>query len=232
MGQRAIPIRFFCYLAVAVGVSLLLFSVILNGSFGFLQASLMLVALLMVAVGGFALWVYQKDLRRLAVTDSLTGLANRMLLHERLHQAVTDSRNRGLLSMIVLIDLDRFKEINDCFGHFQGDFVLREVAERLIRATRDTDTVSRIGGDEFAVVIPGLDSVSDGEFITQQIRKELAKPLLLSGVSLQVHASIGIVVAPLEGDDVEALLRKADAAMYCAKGRDHLIGGKKLATVI
>ena len=153
----------------------------------------------------------------MAVTDPLTGLANRALLRERLRESIIDGRERGLLSTVALIDLDRFKEVNDTLGQQQGDLVLREVGERLLQAARVGDTVARLGGDEFAVVMPGVESMSDVDLVVQQVRNRLAAPLVLGDVPLQIDASIGIAIAPLHGDDAEQLIRHPDIAMYRAK---------------
>ena len=213
----------------------------LGGAFGPMQIALMSAALLMMALGGLSLRAYQKYLRRMAVTDPLTGLANRALLRERLRESIADGRERGLLSTVALIDLDRFKEVNDNLGHHQGDAVLREVGERLLQAARVGDTVARLGGDEFAMVMPGLESMSDADLIVQQVRNRLAAPLALDDVPLQLDASIGIAIAPLHGDDAEQLLRRADIAMYRAKreqlpfsvydGTDEDVNPRRLAMV-
>ena len=207
-----------------------------------MQIALMSAALLMMALGGLSLCAYQKYLRRMAVTDPLTGLANRALLRERLRESIADGRERGLLSTVALIDLDRFKEVNDNLGHHQGDVVLREVGERLLQSARVGDTVARLGGDEFAVVMPELESMSDADLIVQRMRNQLAAaPLILDEVPLQIDASIGIAIAPVHGDDAEQLLRRADIAMYRAKreklpfsvydGTDEDLNPRRLAMV-
>jgi len=195
----------------------------------------------MMALGGLSLRAYQKYLRRMAVTDPLTGLANRALLRERLRESIAEGRERGLLSTVALIDLDRFKEVNDNLGHHQGDAVLREVGERLGQAVRVGDTVARLGGDEFALVMPGLESMSDADLVVQQVRNKLSAPLILDEVPLQIDASIGIAIAPVHGDDAEQLLRRADIAMYRAKreklpfsvydGTDEDLNPRRLAMV-
>ncbi|MGI9658141.1 MAG: putative bifunctional diguanylate cyclase/phosphodiesterase, partial [Gaiellaceae bacterium] len=213
----------------------------LGGAFGPMQIALMSAALLMMALGGLSLRAYQKYLRRMAVTDPLTGLANRALLRERLRESIADGRERGLLSTVALIDLDRFKEVNDNLGHHQGDAVLREVGERLLQAARVGDTVARLGGDEFALVMPGLESMSDADLVVQQVRDKLSAPLILDEVPLQIDASIGIAIAPVHGDDAEQLLRRADIAMYRSKreklpfsvydGTDEDLNPRRLAMV-
>ena len=213
----------------------------LGGAFGPMQIALMSAALLMMALGGLSLRAYQKYLRRMAVTDPLTGLANRALLRERLRESIAEGRERGLLSTVALIDLDRFKEVNDNLGHHQGDAVLREVGERLLQAARVGDTVARLGGDEFALVMPNVESMSDADIVVQQIRNKLAAPLILDNVPLQIDSSIGIAIAPLHGADAEQLIRRADIAMYRAKreklpfsvydGTDDDVNPRRLAMV-
>ena len=213
----------------------------LAGAFGPMQIALVSAALLMMALGGLSLRAYQRYLRLVAVTDPLTGLANRALLRERLREAVSDGREEGQLSAVALIDLDRFKEVNDNLGRDQGDAVLREVGARLQQAVRPGDTVARLGGDEFALVIPALESIGEADVRIQQVRGKLAAPLVLDGVPLQIDASIGIAVAPLHGDDAEQLLRRADIAMYLAKreqlpfsvydGTDEDVNPRRLAMV-
>lgn len=213
----------------------------LGGAFGPMQIALVTAALLVMALGGLSLRAYQQYLRRVAVTDPLTGLANRALLRERLREAVIDGHENGQLSAIALIDLDRFKEVNDNLGHHQGDAVLREVGIRLQRAVRVGDTVARLGGDEFAVIMPGLESIGEADMRVQRVRSQLAAPLVLDDVPLEIGGSFGIAIAPLHGEDSEQLLRRADIAMYRAKreklpfcvydGTDDHVNPRRLAMV-
>jgi diguanylate cyclase (GGDEF)-like protein len=162
----------------------------------------------------------QQSLEFQALHDVLTSLPNRALLADRLEQGLaTLSRSNGSLALL-LLDLDRFKEINDSLGHQVGDLVLQEVSRRLQPLLRDTDTVARLGGDEFALVAPGM-TRDHAVALAERITKALEAPYHNDGQSLYVGVSIGIVIAPEEGNDPDTLLRHADGAMYVAK-RNHL----------
>jgi diguanylate cyclase (GGDEF)-like protein len=154
---------------------------------------------------------------RLALHDGLTGLPNRELLRDRLGQAVEAARRTGDTVVVMLMDLDHFKEVNDTLGHHHGDRLLEEVARRLRAALRESDTVARLGGDEFAVLLPRVPRAGDATVVAGQLLGALREPFAIDAVSLDIDASVGIAVAPAHGDDVEALLRRADAAMYEAK---------------
>jgi diguanylate cyclase (GGDEF)-like protein len=154
--------------------------------------------------------------RRLALHDQLTELPNRALFLERVRDALEASRRSGGSMGVLLLDLDRFKEVNDTLGHHCGDELLNDVAQRLQSALRPTDTVARLGGDEFAVVIPG--AAEPGLVaVAGRILLALEHPFVLDGLPLDVEASVGIAIAPEHGEDVETLLQRADVAMYAAK---------------
>jgi diguanylate cyclase (GGDEF)-like protein len=165
-----------------------------------------------------------RDAESHALRDSLTGLPNRRLFDDRLQQAVASSDRSGATPAVMLIDLDRFKETNDTLGHAAGDALLRETAIRLVEVLRDGDTVARIGGDEFAVVLPDAPLIGIHE-TARRLRRAIETPLEHDGVMLGVGASIGIAVAPEHGRTVAALLRHADSAMYQAKraGLGHVV---------
>ncbi len=155
--------------------------------------------------------------RQQALHDALTGLPNRTLLRQR-GDAALSGADAGTVGLM-LIDLDRFKEVNDTLGHAYGDVLLQAVADRLRTTVRGSDTVARLGGDEFAILLP---SVVDGESARQLAVRALAAmeaPIEVDGVSLDVDASIGIALSGAHGDDVESLLQCADIAMYSAKDR-------------
>jgi len=158
----------------------------------------------------------EEALRHQTRHDALTGLPNRALLHERVAAALGDAPNAPGPLALLLLDLDRFKEVNDTFGHEQGDDLLRAVADRLRGAVRSGDTVARLGGDEFAVLLPGAD-VAGAARVAADIRAALDTPLRVEGQALQVGVSVGIALGPVHGADGPTLLRHADVAMYAAK---------------
>jgi len=158
----------------------------------------------------------EEALRHQALHDALTDLPNRTLLHDRLGHALRASRRDGRPLALLLLDLDRFKEVNDTFGHHRGDDLLRQVAARLRGALRASDTIARLGGDEFAALLPGADE-SGARAAATALRAALDVPLVLAGQALQLGASIGVALAPAHGEDAPTLLRHADTAMYAAK---------------
>jgi diguanylate cyclase (GGDEF)-like protein len=157
------------------------------------------------------------DKEHQSLHDALTGLPNRLLFHERVEQALTRSTRVAGKVGVMLLDLDRFKEVNDTLGHHYGDLLLQEIAERLRRTIRSGDTVARLGGDEFAVLLPELSGSEAAIAAANGIRHALERPFSLGEVTLDVGASIGISVWPDHGDDAVALLQRADVAMYAAK---------------
>lgn len=160
---------------------------------------------------------YEARLDQLAHHDSLTGLPNRLLFSDRLTQRIAEARRRGEQLAVMFLDMDRFKLINDTLGHNAGDVILREVAERLKSALRDVDTVARMGGDEFTVILSHVQHAEDATMIGRRILDVLSKPFAIGGHELFLTASVGISIFPSDGSDVETLVRNADAAMYHAK---------------
>ena len=154
-----------------------------------------------------------------ALHDQLTGLPNRSLLLRKTTEAITGAARSGAMAGFLLLDLDRFKEINDTLGHLSGDGLLQVVAYRLTRSVRPGDVVARLGGDEFAVLLPSVRSVTAAREVAARLRAALAEPVRLEGMSLEVEASVGIALYPEDGSTVEALLQRADVAMYRAKER-------------
>jgi diguanylate cyclase (GGDEF)-like protein len=150
-----------------------------------------------------------------ALHDALTGLPNRRWFRERAEEAV--ERGRGQRGAIVLVDLDRFKDVNDTLGHHAGDEVLRVVAQRLAAALRTDDTVARLGGDEFGLILPGIPDAAHVLELLERVREELATQVVLDEVPLSIEASFGVALYPAHGDTVEVLLQHADAAMYQGK---------------
>lgn len=167
----------------------------------------------------------EAQLKYLATHDFLTGLPNRALFYDRLGLATkrTIRKNTGGLNWkaaIMVMDLDNFKQINDCLGHESGDKVLRELAPRLRASLRQSDTVARLGGDEFAFVLEGILNREDSLCVAQKILKSLNEPAILSGDPYPLSASIGISIFPDHAENLELLIRYADKAMYAAK-RQH-----------
>jgi diguanylate cyclase (GGDEF)-like protein len=160
-----------------------------------------------------------------ALHDALTGLPNRDLFRDRIEQAVRASRRTGDTAVVMIMDLDHFKEINDTLGHHMGDLLLEEVARRLSATLREADTVARLGGDEFGVLLPEVGRAGDAAVVAQQLLVELREPFMLEGMRLEIDASVGIALHPAHGDDVESLQQRADIAMYSAKqsGRGYAI---------
>jgi diguanylate cyclase (GGDEF)-like protein/PAS domain S-box-containing protein len=155
--------------------------------------------------------------QHLADHDALTGLPNRRLLEDRLTQALALSYRNREQTAVMFIDLDRFKTINDSLGHAVGDVLLKDVAKRLVTQLRDVDTICRIGGDEFVVVLPEIRRATDAAHVAQKVIEQLSLPTVVEGRELHVTPSIGISVFPEDGRDAETLIRNADAAMYHAK---------------
>jgi diguanylate cyclase (GGDEF)-like protein len=160
----------------------------------------------------------EERILHLAHHDPLTGLLNRSLLSDRIGQALEQSRRNGTMAAISLIDLDLFKQVNDTYGHAAGDCVLVTIASRLTSAVRALDSVVRIGGDEFIVVMPELKRVADAQRVAEKMLLAIQSPILIEGQSVRISCSIGIAVYPESAGDVEALLSEADTAMYTAKG--------------
>ncbi|MDH5263231.1 MAG: EAL domain-containing protein [Betaproteobacteria bacterium] len=155
----------------------------------------------------------------LAHHDTLTGLPNRALLMDRLEFILASARRRQSMVGILFIDLDNFKTVNDSLGHAAGDALLRQVASRIEGTIRSVDVVSRLGGDEFLVALPDLETEQSPVPVAEKLLAAVSEPVVLEGKSLSVSPSIGIAVFPRDGADAEALIRNADAAMYLAKDR-------------
>lgn len=159
----------------------------------------------------------ESQVRYLAYFDSLTGLANRHLFDDRLNQSVAHYKRSKTPFTLIFIDLDKFKAINDTYGHPTGDQVLQEAARRLRAAFRETDTVARFGGDEFVVIAPGLSDEQDIERVCAKVIAALIEPIQLDGQSLEIGCSLGCAQYPQAGCDEISLLEHADRAMYRAK---------------
>ena len=156
-------------------------------------------------------------LEHLAYHDILTGLPNRALFYDRIKHAIDKAKRNKTEFAILFLDIDRFKEINDSFGHQIGDEVLKVVAERLHKELRALDSIARLGGDEFTVLVEDLSSVYSAEDIAQKLIQVLREPISVKGYKFYITNSIGISVYPHDGEEAELLLESADAAMYGAK---------------
>lgn len=187
---------------------------------------------LVVAIGLLALWtvlfrtVWSASRRlqatalenaRLALLDSLTGLPNRRMLAERMRRTILESEETGSRVGLMLLDIDRFKDINDSLGHDRGDELLEQVAERLRGALRDDDVVARLGGDEFAILLPDVRSVANAERLARRVRGLFVPPFMLGELPLHVDTSVGVACLPDHATDPSSLMRTADVAMYAAK---------------
>jgi diguanylate cyclase (GGDEF)-like protein len=161
--------------------------------------------------------IEQQQTRYLAFHDAVSGLPNRALFNDRLHQALAQARRHQRGFAILFIDLDNFKQVNDRYGHAVGDEVLRGVAERLKASVRTEDTVSRHGGDEFLCLLLEVADRERAAAIVEKIVRNLNQPYVIGGIRLNVAASVGVTLAPADGSDIEALVNNADAAMYIAK---------------
>jgi diguanylate cyclase (GGDEF)-like protein len=160
----------------------------------------------------------EAELERLARHDVLTGLAQRSLFTEKVGAALARMRRHGEAFSVLMLDLDRFKTVNDSFGHPAGDALLREIARRLLNTTREVDCVARFGGDEFAVLqAPCKDQKAGAVALAERILAAVTEPYDLNGRKLILETSIGIALAPQDGDDVDALVKHADLALYRAK---------------
>ncbi|MFG6158102.1 diguanylate cyclase domain-containing protein [Halomonas sp. 1390] len=159
----------------------------------------------------------ERAIRHLAYHDTLTGLPNRRLLLERLELAMAACRRHRRSMALIFLDLDHFKAINDTHGHEAGDALLKEVAKRLLQVTRETDVVSRQGGDEFVILLGELHAPEDAARVAQLLLARLGDPLTIGDATLPIGASIGAALYPEDGDSADTLMKAADAAMYRAK---------------
>ena len=159
----------------------------------------------------------EDQILHLAHHDALTGLPNRLLFGDRLGQALLAARREERTLGVIFFDLDKFKPVNDSYGHAIGDLLLQQVATRLRATLRASDTLARVGGDEFVVLLPRLSDAGDAKKVAEDILRELNRPFMTEGFSLHISASLGVAVFPECAADADTLLRCADAAMYQAK---------------
>lgn len=156
-------------------------------------------------------------IEQLAFNDALTGLPNRVLFNDRIEHTIATARRYDRGFAVMYLDVDKFKDINDKYGHGVGDNALRELARRLRRVTRESDTVARFGGDEFVILQPIVDGPSDAADLARKLNVAMQDPVVIDGVSHKVHVSIGIALYPGDGDSIESLMESADRALYKAK---------------
>ena len=161
----------------------------------------------------------EQDLKNMAHYDHLTGLANRSLFSDRLNTAIHRAHRHQTQCALLFIDLDKFKPVNDQFGHAVGDELLKQVALRLLESSRKNDTVGRLGGDEFVMIVEDLASADAAAHIADKVARELQRPFFVSGQNISIACSIGIAVYPQDGGNDVELTRAADIAMYAAKGK-------------
>jgi diguanylate cyclase (GGDEF)-like protein/PAS domain S-box-containing protein len=164
----------------------------------------------------------EERVRQLAHFDALTGLPNRVLFFDRLRQAAAQARRGRHRLGLLYIDLDKFKPVNDAYGHHVGDLLLGAAAERLRALLRESDTVARLGGDEFSVLLPAIGSREDAEAVAEKIGCAFGAPFLIDDLVLPVGASVGVVLYPDDASFVEVLLKLADQRMYRSKGERRL----------
>lgn len=184
---------------------------------GWQSAALIIAALLALGIAFMSFRSYHRELRRVALTDALTGLPNRTLFHDRVRRAMLLNRRSGSCGAVVILDLDRFKDVNDTLGHSHGDLLLQEVGRRLSSRLRESDTIARLGGDEFAILLPEVAGVDGARLAVERLGASLDQPLVLNGISVQIDPSFGVAIFPDHGLDVDTLVRRADIAMYEAK---------------
>jgi diguanylate cyclase (GGDEF)-like protein len=200
---------------------------------GWLYRSLMVALLLLTTVGGVAFYIFrinrklqlslteletvEKAMEHMAMHDSLTRLPSRRLLNDRMQQALTVARRDDTQVALMFLDLDKFKPINDAFGHGVGDLLLQQAAERMVACVRESDTVARIGGDEFIVLLRSVTDADHASEVAEKIRAAISQPFELAGQPLSSSCSIGIALYPQDGSDGFTLSKSADMAMYQAK---------------
>lgn len=159
----------------------------------------------------------EETIRRLAYHDPLTGLPNRLLFRDRLNMAIATAKRYRQYVAVMLLDLDNFKDINDTLGHHMGDQLLQKVGERLVKLLREGDTVSRMGGDEFLLLLPEIKRKEVTKMIAQKIVEAFADPFVIDDHNLFITTSIGIAIYPDSSDNVDTLIKHADIAMYQVK---------------
>ncbi len=159
----------------------------------------------------------EEKLAKMAFYDYLTGLPNRRLFTDRLNQAIFTSERTGKLTALLVLDCDKFKRINDTLGHDIGDEVIKEFARRVRSSLRKMDTLSRVGGDEFTIVLPELMSTDEIKAVSNRILEVIREPMLIKGHEIHMTTSIGISLYPMQANTVDDLYKKADVNLYKSK---------------
>jgi diguanylate cyclase (GGDEF)-like protein len=159
----------------------------------------------------------EEHLRHIAHHDPLTGLANRVLFNDRLEQAIKVAVRNNTKFAVLFMDLDKFKPVNDLFGHKIGDKLLQNVADRLTRSVRETDTVTRLGGDEFVILLDNVTSQKMVKKLLKQITDTICNTYPIDGHEIEIGVSVGMSLYPNDGTDAKTLLHRADIAMYETK---------------
>lgn len=160
---------------------------------------------------------YSRSMESWAMHDALTGLPNRRLFIDRLSLAIAHAHRKKCTTTVIYLDLDGFKQINDSLGHFAGDMLLKIVADRLVAAVRQEDTVARFGGDEFVVVLWELDNANSVAALVSKVLRTLSQPYVINGEAIHITASAGVSIYPTHSEDIETLIKKADIALYESK---------------
>jgi diguanylate cyclase (GGDEF)-like protein len=167
-----------------------------------------------------------ENIRKIAQYDFLTGLPNRLLFNDRFAQLMAAARRNRTRFVMFYIDLDGFKQVNDTLGHHEGDLLLKQVAQRLSDTMRATDTICRIGGDEFVILVPDFEGADHVEWLASKVLDTIRQPYAIDGHEVGITASIGSATYPLHGEDLDAMLKAADRAMYRSKNE----GGNRLSS--
>ncbi len=162
----------------------------------------------------------ERELHDIATHDFLTGLPNRMVLQDRLNVALEGARRNRTKLAVMMLDLDRFKVVNDTYGHSMGDKVLMAAGQRLVALVRKSDTVARVGGDEFLVLLPKIAAIEDTVKVAKKILETFRKPFVVNGYKIRITTSVGFAIYPEDGEDSDALMRNADIAMYWVKEQE------------
>ena len=161
----------------------------------------------------------EESIRRLAYYDSVTGLPNRVLFNDRFNVAIAQANRNKKRLVLMMLDLDRFKKVNDNLGHFTGDQLLKGIGSRLRALLRESDTVGRMGGDEFMVLVSEIIRIEDACQLADKILKAIRKPFIFDGHKLKITTSIGIAVFPDDGEDIDTLMKNSDISLYHAKNK-------------